>query len=223
MIRGWLIAVLCLLSWASITAAQVRGVRGGFVPGSLPGFRPFDRARLANSTFFYGDPYFFADYPTMSYAAVPTPQVIVVQAAAPVSSAQSDIKPESLLIEAKDSGYVKIDTGTLQVDGSPADQISKFSQPKSSSGRSRAAPSPAPPVPLPSAILIYRDGHSEQVPDYAIIGGTLYARGDYWLQGYWSKPIQIAALDIPATIHANQARGVKFVLPSSPNEVVTRP
>jgi hypothetical protein len=201
----------------------VRGVLGGFVPGTRPGFRTFDRPRLAISGLFYGDPYFLADYPATSYAAVPGPQVIVVQAATPVPSPPPDVKPEPLLIEANDSGYVKIDGEAAKIDGSPSDHIPNISQPKPSSRRLLPTASSATAVPLPAAILIYRDGRTEPVADYAIIGGILYARGDYWQQGYWSKPIQIATLDIPATILANQQRGVKFVLPSSPNEIITRP
>jgi len=61
------------------------------------------------------------------------------------------------------------------------------------------------------------------VTDYAIVAGVIYARGDYWQNGYWTKQIRLSLLNIPATIQANQEQGVKFVLPSAPNEVVTRP
>jgi hypothetical protein len=61
------------------------------------------------------------------------------------------------------------------------------------------------------------------VSDYAIVGVVMYARGDYWQNGYWTKNIQLSALNVPATLKANQDNGVKFTLPSSPNEVITRP
>jgi hypothetical protein len=76
---------------------------------------------------------------------------------------------------------------------------------------------------LPPAVLIYRDGHREQARDYVIADGNLYARGNYWHDGFWTKTVRLSALDIPATLRANSDRGVKFVLPSGPNEVVTRP
>ena len=85
------------------------------------------------------------------------------------------------------------------------------------------APIKAKSAPLPPAILVYRDGHREQVFDYAIIGGVMYARGDYYRDGYWTKTVQISALDVPATMSANEASSVKFILPAGPNEVVTRP
>jgi len=36
----------------------------------------------------------------------------------------------------------------------------------------------------------------------------------------WNKTIELVALDLPQTVKANQERGVKFVLPDSPNHVV---
>ena len=41
--------------------------------------------------------------------------------------------------------------------------------------------------------------------------------------GSWTRKIQIADSDVPATLKLNQERGLKFVLPASPNEVVMRP
>ena len=76
---------------------------------------------------------------------------------------------------------------------------------------------------LPAAILIFRDGRSQEVHDYTIADGFLYARGDFYTDGYWNKKIDLAALDLAATMQTNSARNVKFVIPSSPNEVITRP
>jgi hypothetical protein len=76
---------------------------------------------------------------------------------------------------------------------------------------------------LPPAVLVYRDGHREDVSDYVITRGVLYARGDYSRDGSWMRNIQLTALDLSATLKVNQDGGVKFVLPAGPNEVVTRP
>ncbi|HEV2173684.1 MAG TPA: hypothetical protein VGR71_08960, partial [Nitrospira sp.] len=76
---------------------------------------------------------------------------------------------------------------------------------------------------LPPASLVYRDGHTEEVSSYSIIGTTLYTKSDYWTSGAWSRKIQIADLDVPATIQQNRDRGVKFDLPASPDEVILRP
>ena len=51
----------------------------------------------------------------------------------------------------------------------------------------------------------------------------LYARGDFYTDGYWNKKIDLATLNVNQTLQANADRSVNFVLPSSPNEVITRP
>ena len=61
-----------------------------------------------------------------------------------------------------------------------------------------ATAEPAPPE-LTPVVLVYRDGHREQIREYSIANGTIYARGDYWNDGYWSKKIQLTALDLPAS------------------------
>ena len=76
---------------------------------------------------------------------------------------------------------------------------------------------------IPPAVLIYRDGHSEEVSSYSIIGRMMYTKSDYYSSGSWTRTIQLADLDLPATLKQNQQRGVKFDLPSGPDEVVIRP
>ena len=90
-------------------------------------------------------------------------------------------------------------------------------------GSSVPADVTSPTHELPPVSLIFRDGHSEQVRDYSIVGGVMYARGNYYSDGYWNKTIELAALNLPETLKSNQSRGVRFILPSAANEVVTRP
>jgi hypothetical protein len=77
--------------------------------------------------------------------------------------------------------------------------------------------------PMPPAVLVFRDGHREEVSSYSIIGPVLYSKADYWASGSWTRAIQIADLDITATLKENRERGVPFNLPSGPSEVVIRP
>jgi hypothetical protein len=84
-------------------------------------------------------------------------------------------------------------------------------------------PDPSPPHDLAPVLLVFRDGHSEEVHDYTIADGILYARGDYYTNGYWNKKIALSTLNVTQTLQANTARNVNFVLPASPNEVITRP
>jgi len=70
-----------------------------------------------------------------------------------------------------------------------------------------------------SAVLVFRDGHTEDIHDYIIADGFIYLRGDYYSDGYWSKKIDLSTLNLPETVKSNQARGVRFLLPSAPNIV----
>ena len=76
---------------------------------------------------------------------------------------------------------------------------------------------------IPAAVLVFRDGHQEEVKRYTIIGGTLFAKVDYYASGTWTRQIQIANLDMPATLKLNEERGSNFRLPSGPQEVMIRP
>lgn len=77
--------------------------------------------------------------------------------------------------------------------------------------------------PLPPAILVYRDGHTEELSSYSIIGGSIHTKSNYWVTGTWTRTIPVADLDIPSTLRQNQQRGVNFELPSGPDEVMLRP
>jgi hypothetical protein len=127
---------------------------------------------------------------------------------------------DPLMIELHNGQYVRVDSPAINGDALPL---------PSSPNHSRTTPAPSPMItrtssePLPAAILIFRDGHSEEVRDYTIADGILYARGDYYTDGYWNKKIDLATLNISETLQANGTRNVNFVLPSSPNEVITRP
>ena len=76
---------------------------------------------------------------------------------------------------------------------------------------------------IPPAVLVFRDGHQEEVKSYTIIGDVLFAKTDYWASGVWTRRIEIARIDVPATLKLNQDHGYRFRLPSNPQEVVIRP
>jgi len=59
------------------------------------------------------------------------------------------------------------------------------------------------------SVLIFRDGHKREVSNYAIMGGTVYV----FDKG--TQNIALADLDVPATIMANDDRGLEFKIPVS--------
>lgn len=131
---------------------------------------------------------------------------------------------QPLMIELQNGRYVRVNHAAIGDDAETVDgQLRNTGINRAESLRSAASPANSPSAELPPATLIFRDGHKEEVRDYAIANGTLYARGDFYVDGYWNRNIQLSTLDIPQTLQANAANGVKFLLPSSPNEVITRP
>jgi hypothetical protein len=124
----------------------------------------------------------------------------------------------SLLIELQGNNYVNL-TSAEPPPNSPEPTL----VPHSLKSSLKKDTSEKPAHELLPVTLLFRDGHSEEVRDYTIANGTIYARGDLCNDGYWNKKIELSTLDLPETIKSNQARGVRFVLPNAPNEVVTRP
>lgn len=214
--KRWVIALLAAAVLLPAASAQIGGgvnppaltaVGTGFpIPGAQPPFVP-------HRAIFLGTPFLFPDYAVEPVVVqAPQPQIVVVQQPAAPQTTDA-VKPGPLLIEWQGDRYVRV-TGN--------ENRSTPAQPDyAATSIHRAAP--ATERDMPPAVLVYRDGSREEVRDYAIIRGVMYAHGDYWMDGYWTKQIQLSALDVPATLEANQQRGVKFILPAGPNEVVTRP
>ena len=72
-------------------------------------------------------------------------------------------------------------------------------------------------------MLVFRDGHQEEITRYTIVGGTIYARANYWSNGSWTRKVPVAELNVPATLELNRERVANFSLPSGPHVVVIRP
>jgi hypothetical protein len=115
--------------------------------------------------------------------------------------------PDPVLLELRGNQWVKVESFTSVQSAAPVN----------------ASSAPAAAYQSAPAVLVYRDGHSEELSSYSIIGTLIYTKGDYWSSGNWTRKIQIADLDLPATLKQNQDRGVKFELPSGPDEVMIRP
>jgi hypothetical protein len=71
----------------------------------------------------------------------------------------------------------------------------------------KAAPEPV--TNQPNTVLIFKDGRQVEIANYAIVGSTLYELND----GRSTK-VQLADLDLRATMKENDERGVEFELPA---------
>jgi hypothetical protein len=73
------------------------------------------------------------------------------------------------------------------------------------------APSSAPERPQPATVLVFKDGHKQEVENYAIVGSSIFD-----LSSGRRQKIAVADLDVGATQKANEDRGVDFKLPELP-------
>ncbi len=79
-------------------------------------------------------------------------------------------------------------------------------------------PPPAPPqsTPLPkpqpmsAATVVFRDGHTEEVENYAVVGQTLWIFNEQR-----AHKVPLAQINVEATDQANQQRGIDLHLPTS--------
>src|SRR5580658_4620660 len=131
---------------------------------------------------------------------------------------------DPLMIELQNGRYVRVNRAAVDGEALPL-MLEPNRSPTKAAPIKSAQPmiTTSPSQPLTPAVLIFHDGHTEEVRDYTIADGILYARGDYYTDGYWNKKIDLATLSVGQTLQANADRNVKFVLPSAPNEVITRP
>lgn len=182
--------------------------------------------RFLNDSAFLFPPYFYLwydyDYGTLSPEAPPAGPLVqmVVPQPAPPAPALAPAAP--LLLENHDGQWVRVPTGNeIPIAALPAKQETASAATNVHSGYVEL-PAAAPAAPLPPAVIVYRDGHTEEVAKYMIQGVDLYTTSDYYSTGTWTRKIPLAQLDIPASLRINKERGTKFNLPSGPNEVVIR-
>lgn len=201
-------------------------VRGGYLTG-IRGHRGYRGYRgYGNSGAYiypYGYPSYYSDYYSEpAPAGAPPSRVVVVENTQPRAEAPPPPPPDALVLELQGNHWVRLtDSGQRELNP----EAEKEGAAKTSAQR-RALPletTEAPPATLPPAVLVFRDGHQEQISRYTIVGGTIYTSSDYWNQGKWTRKVPIADLNIPATLEMNRKRGTNFNLPSAPGVIVVRP
>lgn len=192
---------------------SVPGTSGVFRSSTqLTGFRA-DRFR--RSSYLYGG---FPLWWDAAYDGSSSPtQIYLMQGQPGVQETVNPTPPappqDPVLIELRGDRYVRVSSA----------------EPTGGAGNETVRPGPAANAStIASAstiptVFVFRDGHREESSDYSIYGGVVYARTEYWTDGSWTKQIPLSALNIAESRKVNYDRGVRFTLPSSPNEVVVRP
>jgi len=194
--------------------------RGGPVRAHVVRMR---RGRHLYSNSLYGPGYYpYYDSEDTTDQGVEPPQRIVLQSASPTAPAPAPTfaqsKPaEPLVMELRGDHWVRLTPFGPQ-------EVSNVTTSRADENRPAVfSVTPASDQPaLPPAVLIFRDGHQEEAAQYTIIDKTISIKSDYWTTGSWTRTVQISALDLPATLQANQSRGSNFRLPSRPTEVILR-
>jgi hypothetical protein len=176
---------------------------------------------------YYGSNYDDSDYssqPVEGEVQESRPQIVLMQSAA---EAQRKTKPGPLLIEWQGDRYVRFG-GADVLQNSESAARPDYVQPARNkvtandsgvSSRQNEQTESRPPK-AQSAVLVYRNGQREEVDDYAIASGFIYINTSDGRNGFETKSIALSALDVAATIQANEQRGAKFLLPSASNVVV---
>jgi hypothetical protein len=192
----------------------------------------FNRGSIARSSFYplaFSDP-FYSDYLySTGYPVASQPPMIFLQAPPAAAAAPAPERysapAQPLMIELRGDRYVRVSgpeaSGAEMID---RDAIDREKTDRMSDSQPRSAYQPtAPPAAALPAVLIFRDGHREELSDYTIADGVLYTHADYYTTGSWNRKIELSSLNLPETIASNQSRGASFHLPSSPNEVIVGP
>jgi hypothetical protein len=220
LLLGTLLAALA--PWMS--AQRMLSTTAHFAPRLNRGGHP-------RSSFFYplgfNDP-FYPDYLSNTrFSAASQPPVITLQAPPPAAPLPNSFPSpaQPLMIELQGDRYVQVSgpaTSEAKVitpeglDHMP-EAPRRLQQPSGNTIQAAAVPE------LPAAVLVFRDGHREEACEYTIADGVLYASSDPYVTGSWNRRIALAALNLPETVETNRSRGVRFQLPTAPNEVIVRP
>lgn len=212
-----------------VNAQRIGGSSSRFAAG-------FNRAHHSRTSFYplaFSDP-FYSDYlSAIGYPVASQPPIIMMQA--PQASAPApDRFSQPLMIELQGDRYVQVsgsqasgaemipptqENGKKKANDRNAIDLAQNSPARRQGTSVRTVPAPE----LQPAVLVFRDGHNEEASDYTIADGILYARADPYTGGSWNRKIALSSLNLPETIASSKSRGVRFELPTAPNEVIVRP
>jgi hypothetical protein len=224
--RRLLTAALIFASAIGANAQRMHSASSHFAPR-------FHREEFPRPSFFplaFSDP-FYADYfSSTGYPVASQPPVIVMQTSPPAAPAPPSFPSSAppLMIELQGDHYVHVtEPDTSDVEVIAAEKLDRQT-PNQGLGSARTPRDHRPTntgvaAELAPATLVFRDGHREEASEYTIADGVLYTRADYYTEGSWNRKIELSALNLPETVKLNQSRGIRFQLPSSPNEVIVRP
>ena len=130
--------------------------------------------------------------------AVPYP--VVVEPAADDSMEEEDYRGGPTIFDRRGSG---------QLARRPRQDYGESARPSEPPEESHEAKDLAEnPSDQPQTVLVFKDGHQDEIQNYAVVGQTLYD-----LSPGHRRKIALADLDLAATAKENDNRGISFQLP----------
>jgi hypothetical protein len=163
------------------------------------------------------DPLYSDNVDGADYSGTPM-QPVMYRQIPPAAETHPPAQP--LMIELQGDRYVQV-SGDEVSHGQMIDQMPIDRMPDAPGPRSGAAPTSH--TQRPATVLVFRDGHRQEISDYTITNGMLYASADYYSSGAWNQKIELASLDLRETLSVNQSRGNQFRVPTAANEVIVGP
>lgn len=105
--------------------------------------------------------------------------------------------------------HIVVDTPPARRAPVAGDDEEGLPPPASKSNRDSGTASAPVVKPSDPTVLVFRDGHRQEVSNYAIMGQTVYVLDTH------RQKIALGDLDVPATIKANDDRGIEFQIPDA--------
>ncbi len=197
-------------------------------PFGRPFFRRdfFFRRRFFRSPFCFQNPFFcrelffrqsfiggfgtFGGFPVGGFPVFPAAPLVIDRAAADATAVQ-----QGTAAQQQDQALAEAERelqDERQRSQEPEQQVRDLRTPQSSKlPPQKQTTADSPP---PSTILVLRNGTRMEIQNYAVVGSTLYV-----FTPPRRKKILISDLDVPATVKANEERGVEFRLPRTARPV----
>lgn len=189
---------------AGFVGAPRFGTRSsGFVPSSRFGVRfgtgfrrPFIGPRRFHDRFFfssftpfyfgyYGYPAYYSDYSYSAGQPYPSYDYYAAQSSYDMAQQQQDI-----------------DRLEAEVERLKEERQSSETTPANAQAENKSEPSTP-------TILVFRDKHTQEVQNYAVVGGTIWIFNEQR-----ATKLPLSWLDIDATTKANEDRGINFRVPN---------
>lgn len=155
--------------------------------------------RHHTSALFWGAPVYAVPY---------TPVIMTLPEADEQADQQDDDRGGPTIFDRRGPGTASLANQSLYAERARLD-----ARTAASTSDGGAQPETKPVEDQPQTVLVYKDGHQDEVQNYAVVGSTLYD-----LTPGRHRKIALADLDLKATAKQNDDRGIDFQTPQAANQ-----